>query len=196
MRKTTHSALGISSALIVSNMYALNPLLSLIIGVVYALLPDIDTGYSFISKYLIRVKWLRNKFMPLYYLVITVVLFAIYYKSNIKIFLVLSIMTTLLAIGKHRTYYHSFLILPLQWIVLYMLRVPVNFQALALINYVMHLVLDMFNVSGVMLFYPISKKAYKFPITINSASIISKIVEFAVTTCIISVTVFYFYNTF
>lgn len=192
MRKSTHAATGLTSSLLISKVFVLNPLYALAYGLIYSLLPDADTGYSFINKYLIRVKWLRNKYMSLYYVIVSAFLFGCYYYTQSKLFLIIGIMTTLLVIGKHRTFYHSLLILIPHCILLHILNVSVDYQALAVFSYITHLVLDMFNPSGVMLFYPLSSRVYRFPITINSKSWISKVVEWILTATMLCYTGYVF----
>lgn len=191
MRKSTHAATGLTCSLLISKEFVLNPLYALAYGIIYSLLPDADTGNSFINKYLIRVKWLRNKYMILYYVIVSAILFGCYYYTQSKLFLIVGILTTLVVTG-HRTFYHSLFILIPHCILLIMLNVVVEYQALAVFSYISHLVLDMFNPSGVMLFFPISSKVYRFPITINSNSWISKAVEWILTVTMLGYTGYVF----
>lgn len=192
MRKLTHATTGLTSSLFISKFFLLNPLYAIAIGVLYSLLPDADTGYSTINKYLIGVKWLRNEFMSVYYVIITAILLGLYYYTNMNVFIVLSLLTGLLVVGKHRSFFHSLFILIPQCIVLHFMNVHIDYQALAMFAYIMHLVLDMFNPSGVMLFYPLSKRVYRFPITINSSHKISNVVEWILNAAMISYTGYYF----
>ncbi len=192
MRKSTHATMGLTSSLFISKWFMLNPLYAVAIGVLYSLLADVDTGYSYINKYLIRIKWLRNEFMIVYYVLVTAIFYSLYYYTSQQIFIVLTVMSALLVVGKHRTFFHSLFILIPQVIVLHLLSVQVDYQALAIFAYIMHLVLDMFNPSGVMLFYPLSDKVYRFPITINSRHKISKVVEWIITMAMLSYTGYYF----
>ena len=193
MRRTTHATVGISCSLFISEWFMLNPFYAVAIGIFYSLLADIDTGYSTINKYLIRIKWLRNKFMPIYYLLISIILYIGYYTLQYKVLLVLSFLSLLLVIGKHRTFYHSLFMLVPQGIILHLMGLNIHLQALALMIYSSHLFLDMFNPSGVKLFYPLSDKSYRFPITINSRSKWSTVIEWLLTLIVIYITVKYLY---
>jgi inner membrane protein len=194
MRKSTHATFGLTSSLFISSMFALNPLVSVCFGLLYSLLPDADSGYSFINKRLVLVKWLRNDFVGVYYFLVSILLFTIYNFTGKQIYLVFGILTLLIVIGKHRTFYHSLFILVPNYIILYILMVPIDYQALAMFSYIFHLALDMFNPSGVMLFYPISDKVYRFPITVNSSSWISNVVEWLFTCAMLGYTGYYFFR--
>lgn len=179
MTKVTHTTTGLCSSIAISSMSGLNPILAIITGVIASLIPDIDTGRSFINKYLIRVKWLRNEWMAIYYAVITASLFLVYQATGFKWLLVLSFLTLLLVIGQHRTFFHSILIMLPLWPLMEYFKLDSEYIALGMINYLNHLVLDMFNPQGVMLFYPISKKVYRMPIVFNSNAFTTRVIEYS-----------------
>jgi len=80
-----------------------------------------------------------------------------------------------------------------QGIILDLMGLNIHLQALALMTYSTHLILDMFNPSGVKLLYPLSDKSYRFPITINSKSKWSIVIEWLLTLIVIYITVKYLY---
>lgn len=192
MKKTTHATTGICGSLAISVMTGINPVISVLVGLVYSLLPDIDCGHSYINKFLIRFKWFRNKFMNIYYAGVSLVMFTIYHYTGVKSVCIIGILALLLAIGGHRKFFHSLLILiPLSMLMI-MLNVETDIIALALMNYCSHFLLDTFNPSGIMLFYPLSTRVFRMPITFRSGSMQSVILELVINAAVIYTTVNYF----
>ena len=173
-------------------MAGINPITAAIIGLVFSLLPDIDCGHSYINKFLIRFKVFRNKFMNVYYAGISILMFTIYHYTGLKTVCVVGFLALLLAIGSHRKFFHSLLILIPFSILMIILDVETVFIALASMNYCLHLFLDTINPTGCMLFYPLSTRVYRMPITFRSDSIWFVIVELLINVTVIYATVNYF----
>lgn len=179
MTRTTHATVGVCSSFYFSMIIGVNPVWAVVVGVFSSLLPDVDTGRSMINKLLIRVKCFRNKWMKLYYLFLTLALYAVYYFTGIMVIGLLSAMCLLLVIGEHRTWFHSLLMIGPFTFILLVLNLRSELVVIGILNYILHLFLDMPNPSGVMLFYPISNKVFRFPITFRSNSIITRFLEYS-----------------
>lgn len=179
MTRTTHATVGVCSSFYFSTIIGVNPVWAVIVGVLSSLLADIDTGKSLINKLLIRAKCFRNKWMKLYYLILTFALYAVYCYTGIMVIGLLSALCLLLVIGEHRTWFHSLLmVVPFTFIML-VLNLRSELVAIGVLNYTLHLILDTPNPSGVMLFYPISKKVFRLPITFRSNSAITRFLEYS-----------------
>lgn len=178
MTKTTHATVGICSSYYLSAVAGINPILPIIIGVFTSLLPDIDTGKSMINRLLIRVKLFRNKWMKVYYLLLTIGFYIGYYFTENQILGILCVLTLLLVLGEHRTWFHSLLMnLPVA-IIMSFLHLDSKLIVIGILNYSLHSILDSFNPSGVMLLYPISKKSFRFPITFRSNAWSTRLIEY------------------
>jgi len=192
MKKTTHATTGICGSFAISAMTGINPIIAVLVGLVYSLLPDIDCGHSYINKFLIRFKVFRNKLMNIYYAGISIILFIIYHYTGFNVVCIVGILTLLLAIGSHRKFFHSLLIMIPFSMLMVILNVDTVIIALALMNYGFHLFFDTFNPTGIMLFYPLSRKVFRMPITFHSDSLQSVIVELVINAAVIYATINYF----
>lgn len=185
MTRTTHTTVGICSSYYLSVSMGVNPVLPVVVGVFSSLLPDIDTGKSTINKLLIRIKLFQGKSMKVYFLGLFALLLLAYKLTANSIVALLCILSLLLVIGEHRTWFHSaFMLLPYN-IILSSLEFSSFLMAIGTINYAMHLVLDMLNPSGVMLLFPISRKVHRFPITFRTSSEVTRLLEYTADATII-----------
>ena len=180
MTRTTHATVGICSSYYLSMMMGVNPALPVIVGVFSSLLPDIDTGKSMINKLLIRIKLFQGKWMKLYYLGLFILLFFAYKLTANTLIGIMSVLCFLIVVGGHRTWFHSiFMIIPFS-IIMSMMNFSVFLMAIGILNYTLHIMLDMLNPSGVILLYPISKRVFRLPLVFKSASVMTRVLEYAV----------------
>ena len=129
--------------------------------------------------------------MNIYYAGVSFVMFAIYHYTGVKAVCIVGLLALLLAIGSHRKFFHSLLILIPLSILMIIMNVETSIIVLALMSYVSHLLLDTFNPSGIMLFYPLSTRGFRMPITFRSGSLLSVILELVINAAVIYATVNY-----
>jgi len=185
MTRTTHATVGICSSYSLSMIMGVDPIYPVIIGVISSLLPDVDTGRSMINRLLIRIKLFQGKWMKLYYLGLFILLLIAFKLTENSVVGIICALCFLLVIGGHRTWFHSiFMIIPFT-VIGNTTNLSTFLLTNGILNYTLHLLLDMLNPGGVMLLYPVSMKVFRFPVTFKSKSIITRVFEYSADTVLI-----------
>ena len=160
------------------------------IAIFAALLPDIDHPKSIFNKYIL---FIRNKsVMTVFYICLGVIVLwmdYIYFNSNAM--KALSASFIVVAFSSHRNgLTHSLTGLIIFTIIANSISTMYGFKDLAyvfMVGYGSHLLCDMTTNRGIPLFYPFSKKKYKFPFTYRVGSKIGNFIEL----CIMIIGLFY-----
>ena len=182
MKGTTHIAIGVAAAAVLGDINHVSMSYLLPSAIIGSLIPDIDTGSSIINKFLIRDPKFRDDKKILYFGALSLFSFLIFCQFYIKPFLYIGLVAAILALSSHRGIFHTVFI-PLMALYFgsktnYFLQYEMMAVGIGL-----HLVADMFNKSGIMLFFPFTRKEFRMPITFYSRSFTMSIIELVIVMC-------------
>lgn len=173
MKGTTHAITG---ALITATILPLTTTsdvgIALAVGAIGALIPDIDISTSKITHYITNTKInspVIQTILKISVLNIIGLVTSIYLTNNFYP-LLLSIFLSMISLTKHRTLSHSLIS---STIIIGLLNIITTNKLVVYsigIGYLVHLIEDMLNITGVPLLYPIYTRNQKVPIITNDTS--------------------------
>ncbi|KAB3535627.1 metal-dependent hydrolase [Alkaliphilus pronyensis] len=189
MTGKTHIALGTAVAVTLFPPAGITATVSLIGGaVVGSLIPDIDHPKAMINQKILPFK---NK------------LFKILLFTSIGLFMltgglgppndllkILSIFIIVAGLSSHREFTHSIAGIGVELYICYLITQYYDMYYLSLglgIGAVIHIIADLFTSNGVALFYPLSKRRIKMPLTLRTNSMVDNII-FIFSTCLLAIT--------
>ncbi len=152
----------------------------LIISAIASIFPDIDHPKSIFNKYILPIK---NKYGKIIFFGAISVLILIYdhYITQNYFFKFLAFVVFLVGLAGHRNgLTHSIFAMMIFSFIVYYLNMYFhldNYLVPFAIGYVSHLIGDMLTDRGIPLFYPLTKKNIKFPLTYDSGGKFSKMFE-------------------
>ncbi|GAA0177609.1 metal-dependent hydrolase [Clostridium sediminicola] len=180
MKGKTHVSLGTAAYVSLCGELGGFSYLGFLIVIFASLLPDIDHPKSLFNKYILPVRNKKTK-RTVYLSFAIIILWYDLISGGKPILRVIVIGLILIAFSTHRNgLTHSLFSMIVFTILAGYIEFVFNFDNIVeyiSIGYGMHLIGDMFTISGVPLFYPVVKKKIKFPLTIKMNTKVGDFIE-------------------
>ena len=177
MTGKTHVAIGIAAGLTISfGQRVENQLILVLASALGSLIPDLDHPKAKLNQKLLLIN--NNFYRSLFYLSLGSIFMYLYFANKIESFLLLGIVSFLVAISNHRSFTHSIIGFLASASIVGMGTLKYGLSSAYsgfVIGYILHLVADFFTPKGIKLFYPL-KTNIAFPITVRTSSKTEKII--------------------
>ncbi len=176
MTGKTHVAIGVAAALTISSGQPLGNQLGMVLtAMISSLIPDLDHPKSKLNQKILFIN--NNLYRKLFYISLGSLFIYLYFLREMKLFLLLGIISFLIGISNHRGFTHSILgflasssIVALGTLDYGLIHIYYGF----ILGYILHIVADFFTSKGVKLFYPLDN-SISFPIKIKTNGKLEKV---------------------
>lgn len=170
MRGKTHVALGLATALTMSNDQPFkNKIIILAASMLGSLAPDLDHPKALLNQKLLKFN--NNFYRMVFYLSFSLFFIYMYMDKMATVYLILGIICLLVGVSVHRSFTHSLFGFLAFISVVKIIALEINLNQIYIgfsIGYLMHLIADFFTPKGIQLFYPLKGKTVS-PITIKTS---------------------------